>query len=467
MEAVVRLLHRSTRGEDAPVEIPETRYATTADGVSIAYQVIGEGAIDIVFVTSAFSSNVELAWEWQVTQAVLQALAARGRLVVFDRRGAGLSDSVSGELLPTLEARMEDIRTVMDAAGVGRAVLYGLEDGAAQCFAFAASYPERTQAIISMSAASRGLWSSDSPWLWTAEQWEEDITRIEEGWGSPAFVQELTELVFPGHAHDPAFVSAYGRIQRHSLRRADAVAAERMWRDTDVRHVLPLVQAPTLVMHFSGDRVESVEEGRYIADHIPGATFLELPGADHGATGDLDVIDRFLGDLRGEEAEFDRVLATVLFTDIVGSTQRASALGDAAWRDLLERHHQTVRAMIGRYRGTEINTAGDGFLATFDGPARGIRCARAIADAVQQLGLEIRAGLHTGEIDVSGGDVRGIAVHIGARVGALAGPSEVLVSQTVKDLVAGSGLLFEDAGEHELKGVPDHWRLYRVVSAET
>jgi class 3 adenylate cyclase len=446
------------------VDIPETRYATTADGVSIAYQVVGEGAIDIVFVTSAFVSNVELAWEWPVTQTVLQTLAARGRLVVFDRRGAGLSDSVSGERLPTLEARMEDIRTVMDAAGVARAVLYGLEDGAAQCFAFAATYPERTQAIVSVGAASRGAWAADSPWLWTAEQWEDDIKAIQLGWGSPVFVQEVAGYVFPEHAHDPAFVRAYGRIMRHSLSRADAVAAERMYQETDVRDILPLVQAPTLVMHFSEDQVESVQEGRYIADHIPGAMFMAVAGADHGPmAGDLDVLDRFLGNLKAEEAEFDRVLATVLFTDIVGSTETAAKLGDQSWRDLLERHHQTVRAMLGRYRGTEVDTAGDGFLATFDGPARGIRCAQAIAEAVQPLGLEIRAGLHTGEVETMDGKVGGIAVYIGARVGALSGPSEVLVSQTVKDLVAGSGLTFEDAGEHELKGVPDRWHLYRVV----
>ena len=448
-----------------PVEIPETRYAMTADDVSIAYQVVGEGEIDLVFVASAFTSNVELAWEWSVTQTVFKALLARGRLVLFDRRGTGLSDSVSGERLPTLEARMEDIRTVMDAAGVGRAVLYGIEDGAAQCFAFAASYPERARAIVSVGASSRGLWAPDSPWLWTNEQWEEDITRIEEGWGSPAFAQGFTEYVFPEHAHDPAFVRAYGRIMRHSLSRADAVAAERMYRDTDVRQILPLIQAPTLVMHFSGDQVESVEEGRYIAARIPGATFLELPGPDHGPmAGNLAEFDRFLSTLRAEDAEFDRTLATVLFTDIVGSTERASELRDAAWKESLERHHATVRAMIGRYRGVEVDTAGDGFLATFDGPARGVRCAQAITEAVQPLGLEIRAGLHTGEVETIDGKVGGIAVHIGARVGALAGPSEILVSSTVKDLVAGSGLVFEDAGEHELKGVPDRWHLYRVTS---
>jgi class 3 adenylate cyclase len=447
------------------VDIPETRYALTADDVSIAYQVASDGALDIVFVNSAFASNVELAWEWSETRAVIRALAARGRLVLFDRRGAGLSDSVSGDLLPTLEARVEDIRTVMDAAHVDRAVVYALEDGAAQAFLFAATYPERTRAIVSLGAAARGSWAPDAPWLWTPEQWDEEIESIRTGWGSPDFVQGFTELVFPNHAADPAFVREFGRVLRHSLSRGEAVANERMFRDIDVREVLPLIQAPTLVMHYAEDRVESVEEGRAIAANIPGSEFVELAGAEHRMSGDLDTLDRFLDTLQAQEAEFDRVLATVLFTDIVGSTERANELGDRAWGELLERHHAVVRAMLGRYRGTEMDTAGDGFLATFDGPARAIRCAGAIVDAMRPLGLEVRAGIHTGEVSHSGSGVRGIAVHIGARVGAKAGASEVLVSQTVKDLVAGSGLVFEDAGEHELKGVPDRWRLYRVLEA--
>ena len=247
--------------------------------------------------------------------------------------------------------------------------------------------------------------------------------------------------------------------------RADAVAALRMWRDTDVRHVLPLIQAPALVMHYAEDQDESIEEGRYIADHIPGAVFAELPGGDH-SYGDLAVVDRFLASLRAEEADFDRVLATVLFTDIVDSTAVATKLGDRAWRDLVERHHATVRALLGRYRGAEMDTAGDGFFATFDGPARGVRCAQAITRAVQPLGIEVRAGLHTGEVELVDHKAGGIAVIIGARVGALAGPSQVLVSQTVRDLVAGSGLQFDDHGAHTLKGVPDEWQLYSAT-AET
>ncbi|MGZ8650715.1 MAG: alpha/beta fold hydrolase [Actinomycetota bacterium] len=444
-------------------QMPETRYATTADDVSIAYQIVGAGEPDIVFVNSAFTSNVELLWEWPMTKGLIVALAVRGRVLLFDRRGTGLSDSVSGDRLPTLEARVEDIRTVMDAAGVDRVVLYGLEDGAAQSFLFAATYPERTRGIVCLGAASRGLWAPEAPWLWTEQQWDEEIASIEAGWGTSGFTQVFTESVMPQQARDPAFVRGFGRLMRHALSRGDAVANERMFRDIDVRRVLPLIQSPTLVQHFADDQVESVEEGRYIATHIPGATFVELPGTDHAMLGDLVALDHFLDSLREDEEVFDRVLATVLFTDIVGSTARSAELGDRAWGELLHRHHAAVRALLGRFRGTEVDTAGDGFFATFDGPARAVRCARAIIEAVRALGLEVRAGIHTGEVTNRGPDVHGIAVHIGARVGALAGPSEVLVSQTVKDLVAGSGLAFEDAGEHDLKGVPDRWRLYRVT----
>jgi pimeloyl-ACP methyl ester carboxylesterase len=444
--------------------MPETRYATTVDGVAIAYQVLGEGSTDVVFVSSAFWSNMEIACEFGPWRLLVDALAVRGRLVMFDRRGTGLSDGVSGDRLPTLEARMEDIRTVMDAAGFSRAVLFGLEDGAAHCFLFAATYPERTQALITQGAASRGLWAPDAPWLWTHEQWEEELRAIEAGWGSFEFARAMAEMVFPDEAEDPSFVRSYGRIMRHSLRRADAIAAERMYRDTDVRHVLPTVQAPTLIMHFTDDQVESVEEGRYIAQAIPGAELVELPGGSHGPVlGSFEHLDRFLARLKAEESEFDRVLATVLFTDLVGSTERAATLGDAAWKQLVERHHAAVRALLGRYRGTEIDTAGDGFFATFDGPARAVRYAQSIRAAMQPLGLDIRAGLHTGEVESVNGKIGGIAVSIGARVANKANASEVLVTNTVKDLVAGSGLAFEDAGEHDLIGIPDRWHLYRVA----
>jgi class 3 adenylate cyclase len=456
---------KSRPENDSEVDLPETRYARTSDGVSIAYQVVGEGPPDIVFVASAFASNMEIGWEWPFWREVFDGLAARGRLLLHDRRGAGLSDGVSGERLPTLEARMEDVRAVMDAAGSERAVLFGMEDGAAQIFLFAATYPERTQAIVTLEASSRGSWAPDAPWQWTEEQWAEDLALIESGWGTPEYAQELARQVFPSRAGDAEFVRAYGRLMRHSLRKADAIAAERMFKDTDVRQVLPLVQEPTLVMNYAAEPTEPIEESRYIAQHIPGAIFQELPGADEDPSATLPHVDRFLVALQAEEAEFERVLATVLFTDIVGSTAKAVELGDAAWKQLVDRHHATVRALLGRYRGTEVDTAGDGFLSTFDGPARALRCAAAITEAVRPLGLEVRAGVHTGEVEFEGDEVRGIAVHIGARVAALADPGEVMVSSTVRDLVAGSGIKFEDRGEHELKGVPDRWRLNRVVGA--
>jgi len=415
---------------------------------------------------STFSSNMEVAWEWPPIAAFYRGLMSFGRVILFDRRGAGLSDSVSGDRRSTLEARMEDIRAVMDAAGSERAVLSGTEDGAAQCFLFAATYPDRTRAIMTVNASCRGLWAPDWPWGWTEQEWDEWLTKIETGWGTPEFVQELATVNFPDHAHDSEFVRGFGRLIRHSLRAVDAVAAQRMERDTDVRDVLPLIQAPALIRQLADSWAYTGNEGRHIAEHIPGAVYAEVQGADIiSYFSDMREEERFLASLRAEEEEFDRVLATVLFTDISGSTERAAALGDKAWKELVQRHHSTVRALLGRYRGKEVDTAGDGFFATFDGPARAIRCAEAINDAVRPLGLEVRSGLHTGEVETINAKIRGIAVNIGARVAALAQPSQVLISHTVKDLVAGSGLVFEDAGEHELKGVPDRWRLYRMVGA--
>jgi len=446
------------------MKIPETQYATTVDGVSIAYKVVGEGALDIVVVNAVFTSNVEQVWEWPFGASLLRGLVSRGRFVIFDRRGAGLSDGVSDDRLPTLEARMEDIRAVIDAAGFDRPVLFGVEDGAAQCFLLAATYPEQASALITLNAACRGLWAADAPWVWTEEQWAEAIEWIEQGWGTPEFAQAFADTFMPSFAGDPEFVRAYSRIVRNSLRKSDAIAAERMWRDTDVRHLLPLIQVPTLVLHHRHIQSVELEESRYIARQIPGAEFEELERPDLEWGEFFSHFDRFLGTRQAEEADFDRVLATVLFTDIVGSTEKAAELGDRAWRERVEDHHSRVRALLGRYRGTEVDTAGDGFFATFDGPARAVRCAQAVVEAVRELGLEVRVGVHTGEVETIDDKVGGIAVAIGARVASKAAPSEVVVSQTVKDLVAGSGLAFEDAGEHELKGVPDRWRLYRVVN---
>jgi class 3 adenylate cyclase len=441
---------------------PETRYAETVDGVFIAYQVLGEGPWTIVLICSPFVSNVELAWEWPFLADQYRRLSGLGRLVLFDRRGAGLSDRVSGDQLPTLDARMDDIRSVMDAVGSERAVLYGMEDGAAQCFLFAATYPERTQAVITVGAAVCGTRVAGAPWAWSDEAWEDEVRQIRRHWGSIEFARLYARLAIPSQAGDEQFVRAYARTMRHSLSPADALAADQMWRDTDVRHVLASVQAPTLVMHHADDHIEPVDEGRYVASQIAGATFEELPGADH-SIGDLAIVERFLASLRAEQDVFDRVLSTVLFTDIVDSTPSAARLGDHEWLCLLERHESAVRALLGRYRGAEMDTTGDGFFATFDGPARAIRCAQAIVRAIGVLGIEVRAGLHTGEVELVGGKAQGIAVNIGARVCAKAGPSEVLVSQTVRDLVAGSGIEFNDAGEHQLKGLDGSWRLHRAV----
>jgi class 3 adenylate cyclase len=446
------------------VEIPEFRYATTADGVSIAYQLAGDGPIDIVYMDSAWTSNVDLSWGWPPKANFRRGLAARGRAACLDRRGSGLSDSVSGEHLPTLEARMDDIRAVIDAAGLERPVLCGFEDGTSQCFLFAATYPQRTRALVAINAVSRGLWAPEAPWLWAEEQWAEEIAMVERGWGTEEFFRDRAEFMMPEFSKDPEFVRGYARLCRNTLSKADALAAEIMWRDTDVRDALPLIQAPTLICHAEQISSEEPEESRYVADHIPGARFVQLQRPDLDWAEFFSHLDPFLDSLQVAEAEFDRVLATVLFTDIVDSTAQAAAMGDRAWGDLRGRHDAVVRAHIARYRGREIKTMGDGFLATFDGPVRAIRCADAIVAGMAPLGIEVRAGLHTGEVTLDGDDVAGLGVAIGARVGAIAGPSEVLVSQTVKDLVAGSDLSFEDAGEHELKGVPDRWHLYRVAN---
>ena len=448
------------------MDIPEVRYATTTDRVSIAYQELGTSPPDFVCINAPYISNVELAWDFEPTQVIFRNLSARGRLLLFDRRGTGLSDRVSAERLPTLEARMDDIRAVMDAAGSERAVLFGVEDGAALAFLFAATFPERVEALLTYMPASRGSWAPDAPWLIDEHAWQAWFEQIENSWGSPEFVQGLVEEVFPVFADDPDFVRAYWRLVRNSISKADALAVDHMWKDTDVRHVLPTIQAPTLVIHTAAirDVPGARQESTYIASRIPGATLVEVgEGGDLGTSAAFDALDEFMASVHAEASQFDRVLATVLFTDIVDSTARVADLGDPAWRELVERHHAAVRAMIGRYRGEEVDTAGDGFFATFDGPARAVRCAQAIRDAVRPLGIEIRAGVHSGEVETINGKAGGIAVAIGARVGAMAGSGEVLASSTVKDLTAGSGLVFDDAGEHELKGVPDRWRLYRVV----
>jgi class 3 adenylate cyclase len=443
------------------VNLPETRYAKSED-VHLAYQVIGESGLDLVYVPG-FASNVEEAWEDPHYRRFLERLASFSRLILFDKRGTGLSDPVAIADLPTLEQRMDDMRAVMDAAGSERAAVLGHSEGGVMSVLFAATYPERTIALITLGTFAKRIWSRDYPWAPTPEARERDYEDIERTWGKEVDI----DYYAPSMAGDQAFGAWFARYFRRSASPQAALALMRMNTQADIREVLPAVRVPTLIMNRVDDRDVKVEEARYIAARIPGAKLVELPGADHSAwVGDtgslLDEIEEFLTGVR-RAPEPDRVLATVLFTDIVGSTEHASRVGDRAWTDLVERHHVAIRRELDRFRGREIDTAGDGFLATFDGPARAARCALEAAQAVRSFGLEIRAGLHTGEVELAGDKVRGLAVHIGSRIASLAGPGEVLASSTVKDLVAGSGLRFEERGEHELKGVPGRWGVYAVV----
>jgi pimeloyl-ACP methyl ester carboxylesterase len=440
---------------------PETLYARSGD-VHIAYQVVGDGPIDLVFVPG-WVSNVEVMWEEPRLARFFQRLASFSRLILFDKRGTGLSDPVPEDQLPTLEQRMDDVRAVMDAAGSGRAAVFGFSEGGNMSVLFAATYPERTIALVTFGIFAKRIWSPDYPWAPRPEEREAWFELIERDWGREADLRTLA----PSVADDAAFRRWFGRYMRHSVSPRAAVALGRMNTGIDIRDVLPTIRVPTLVMHRRDDLDASVEEGRFIAERIPGARFVELAGADHLVwTEDpdavLDEVQEFLTGARGG-GDVDRVLTTVLFTDIVDSTRRAAELGDRAWSELLERHHALVRRELGRFRGAEVGTTGDGFLATFDGPARAVHCAAAIRAAVAELGLGVRAGAHTGEVERRPGDVRGLAVHVGARVCALAGAGEILVSRTVRDLVSGSGLAFEPRGSHVLKGVPGEWELHAVT----
>jgi len=443
---------------------PETRYARSGD-VNIAYQVTGEGPRDLVYVPG-WVSNVELMWEEPAMAHFLERLASFSRLILFDKRGTGLSDRVSNDELPTLEQRIDDVRSVLEAVGSERAALFGHSEGGNMCLLFAATYPERTTALITLgSFAKRRDPDDDYPWAPDADDREATVVDVERNWGR--LRPQDAEYYAPSRAADEAFVRNLEQYFRRSASPGAAAALLRMNSYIDVREVLPTIRVPTLVLHRTGDHDVNVEEGRYLASRISGAKFVELPGDDHWiAAGDTDAvadeIEEFLTGTR-PVPELDRVLATVLFTDIVGSTERAAEVGDRRWRELLGNHDATVRRELERFRGREVDTAGDGFLATFDGPARAVRCAISAGAAVRDLGVEIRVGIHTGECELDGPKIRGIAVHTGARIASLAGPGEVLVSQTVKDLVSGSGLQFDDRGVHELKGVPGEWRLYAAV----
>jgi class 3 adenylate cyclase len=444
--------------------MPETRYARSGD-VSIAYQVLGEGPFDVVY-APGYVSHVELIWEAAGIAAFLRGVAEHARVLVFDKRGTGMSDRVAGA--PTLEERSDDIRAVMDAARSQRAALFGLSEGVPMSVVFAASHPERVSALVLYGGMARTLWAPDYLFGETERESRKGIEEELEEFVTPGGTEAKARRGFP--SADEEEVQAIARVIRYGASPGTVEALERMNIAIDVRDVLPMVSAPTLVLQQRGDPWTRAEHGRYLAQHIPGAAYVELDGADHIPTAAmapqlLAQVMPFLQDAVTREApEPDKVLATVLFSDIVGSTARAAELGDARWRELLAAHHGRVRAQLARFRGVELDTAGDGFFARFDGPARGIRCALAIRDAVRELGIEVRLGLHAGECEVLDAKVAGIAVAIGARVSARAAAGEVLVSQTVKDLVAGSGITFDDRGLAELKGVPGEWRLFSVVS---
>ncbi len=440
---------------------PTTRYARSGS-VSIAYQVVGEGPKDLVFV-SGWVSHLESGWDEPLLARFRRRLASFSRLILFDKRGTGMSDRVPDTNLPTLEQRMDDVRAVMDAAGSERAALFGQSEGASMAILFAASYPERTTALVTFGAFACRMRNPEYPWAPSREERQHLYEIIDRDWGGEVDMSDLA----PSLAHDDGFRRRLSTYLRLSASPGAALALARMNTEIDVRNVLPTVRVPTLILHRTGDRDANIEEGRYIAARIPNAKFLELPGPDHlpwvGDQGEVvDEIEEFLTGIR-PAPQLDRMLATVLFTDIVGSTERAASLGDKAWRDVLDQHHASVRRELGHFRGQEISTTGDGFLATFDGPARAVRCAVAIRDRLRESGLEVRAGVHTGECERMGDNIGGLAVHIGSRVAGLAAPGEVLASSTVKDLVAGSGIVFEDRGAHSLKGIPGEWRLFQVA----
>jgi len=443
------------------VDVPDVSYARSGD-VAIAYQVVGEGPIDLVFIRGTLA-DLLAGWDMPLFVDHVETLAESARVLLFDKRGSGLSDPV--RQVPTLETRMDDVRAVMDAVDSERAVLWAAQEGTRIALLFAATYPERTSALVLYDPTARGLRAPDYPWPANDEEWRSELREIRDRWGDREYLEERAHRLSPFGAQNEEWLEWFVWYQRRSASPAEAVAFHRMAMEGDVREVLPAVRAPTLVLH----RAEARDEAAYVADRISGAQRIEVDGLhdwfswadpEHNAIL-LRETHEFLEGL-STPREPDRVLATVLFTDIVGSTQRAADLGDAAWSELLARHHTLVRGELVRFRGEELDTAGDGFFAAFDGPGRAIECASAIRDAVRALGLEVRAGLHTGECERVDGKLGGIAVPTGARIASLAEPGEVLVSSTVKDLVAGSGIEFEDRGMRELKGVPGEWRLFAV-----
>jgi class 3 adenylate cyclase len=443
--------------------VPDVHYAKTFDGVRIAYQTVGSGPFDLIFANS-WCSHCEYSWTNPRVVRFYESLASFCRLVLFDKRGTGLSDPVSG--VPTIDDRMDDIRAVMDALGSKRAALFGASEGAATCALFAATFPERTTAMVLFAPFVVGFADDECPWAWRREFWDVLLAGMQDNWGT----QEGSGIGFvcPSLAGNEAASEWYARYYRAAASPSSAIAMLELNTRLDIRRALESVRVPTLVIHRRDETWVNVNYGRYTAAKIPGATLVEIDGTDHypweqNADAVVGEIEEFLTGARHERTA-DRVLATVLFTDIVGSTKRASEMGDGTWRTLLDAYDSAVRRQLERFSGVEIKTTGDGFLATFDGPARAVRCALAIRDASSRLGIEVRCGLHTGEVERRGDDIGGIGVHIGQRVSALAEPGEVRVSRTVVDLVAGSGLQFDDQGSHDLKGIPGSWQLFSVRS---
>ena len=438
--------------------LPQTRYAKSGD-VNIAYQVLGQGPPDLVLIPG-WVSNIEIFWEEPAVVRFFTRLASFSRLILFDKRGTGLSDRVAE--MPNLETRMDDVRAVLDTVGSERAALFGYSEGGVLCALFAATYPNRASALIMHGSYARLTAAPDYPWGLNEQERSAFVDQAVREWGAPIGI----DMRAPSMATDERFRQWWARFLRLSASPAAFATLSHMNADMDIRQVLPAIRVPTLILHSVNDRNLDVRGSRYLAERIPGAKLVELSGPDHvpwlsDADIVVDEVEEFLTGAR-HAPEPERVLATVMFTDIVGASERAAGLGDRRWHDLLDSHHALIRRQLNHFRGREIDTAGDGFLATFDGPARAVRCASTISDGVRSLGIEVRAGLHTGECEMMGDKLAGIAVHIGSRVAALARPGEVLVSSTVKDLVAGSGLSFQDRGIQSLKGIPGEWRLFAV-----
>lgn len=442
------------------MDLPETSYARTPDGVSIAYQVIGEGSVDLLWIPG-YQGNLEVMWEQPLVATFFAKLAAFARVIIHDRRATGLSDRATS--LPDLETRVDDAWTVLDAAGSRSTVIFGSGEGAHTAALFAATHPKRTRALVLYGASGRITRAPDYEWGVSEQERAHELQMVRDAWGTEAFASITVAEEAPSKVGDREFVRWFAKMMRHWVSPSSAAELVRIYYDTDIRAILPTIERPTLVLAGAWDEGEA---DKYVAKSIPGARFHRLPGQDaitfldHGDL--IETIRDFIG-VESRPPERETMLRSLLFVDIVGSTEHAARVGDRAWRDDLERFRSVVREQVRRLGGTEVDTAGDGFFAAFEGPAAVVRCAREIVDGVRALGFEVRAGVHTGQVESIEGKVGGIAAHVAARICSLAGASEIFVSRTVKDLVAGSGLRFEDAGEHELKGIPDRWQLFRWI----